>query len=373
MMNEESLAGNLLAFCKKEQLIEFCEDYDIPFKSVWNKARLAEVLEEELLRNPKILMKVLSVRDFKVMGQLIQTGGIQTVSALEPFMPLIMRGLVFTEIPKEKLWTVSLNKPFMEAIAPGIESIVNDPGLIYQSELDDILLGIITLYGLVTESEITRKFNSYSGEKFTKMDVLEMILTRDSLKSRFLSFERGDTLFLQAVNMNHPEQVLKEIRMRKDLEDAAFSKDEIIRSADPDYFPRTDAARSLEKELKKKGVEWPARMVRTIWFMNQNDVRIPEIMHFLMEKMEFSGTGELQRFVQLLSDFSNGVPHWILKGNSPEEVFREEKRFLRPFPPESPRHAGGKVISMAPPKTGRNDPCPCGSGKKYKHCCGRHT
>jgi SEC-C motif-containing protein len=25
----------------------------------------------------------------------------------------------------------------------------------------------------------------------------------------------------------------------------------------------------------------------------------------------------------------------------------------------------------APPKVGRNDPCPCGSGKKYKHCCGR--
>jgi SEC-C motif-containing protein len=23
------------------------------------------------------------------------------------------------------------------------------------------------------------------------------------------------------------------------------------------------------------------------------------------------------------------------------------------------------------PKIGRNEPCPCGSGKKYKHCCGR--
>ncbi|MFC1705359.1 YchJ family protein [Planctomycetota bacterium] len=23
------------------------------------------------------------------------------------------------------------------------------------------------------------------------------------------------------------------------------------------------------------------------------------------------------------------------------------------------------------PKVGRNDPCPCGSGKKYKRCCGR--
>ena len=28
-------------------------------------------------------------------------------------------------------------------------------------------------------------------------------------------------------------------------------------------------------------------------------------------------------------------------------------------------------IVNAGPKVGRNDPCPCGSGKKYKHCCGR--
>ncbi|MBF0569699.1 MAG: SEC-C domain-containing protein [Candidatus Omnitrophica bacterium] len=25
----------------------------------------------------------------------------------------------------------------------------------------------------------------------------------------------------------------------------------------------------------------------------------------------------------------------------------------------------------AQPKVGRNDPCPCGSGKKYKKCCGQ--
>jgi preprotein translocase subunit SecA len=26
---------------------------------------------------------------------------------------------------------------------------------------------------------------------------------------------------------------------------------------------------------------------------------------------------------------------------------------------------------QAGPKVGRNDPCPCGSGKKYKHCHGQ--
>jgi preprotein translocase subunit SecA len=30
-----------------------------------------------------------------------------------------------------------------------------------------------------------------------------------------------------------------------------------------------------------------------------------------------------------------------------------------------------KVAVPAGKKVGRNDPCPCGSGKKYKHCCGR--
>ncbi|MDR0878598.1 MAG: YchJ family protein [Treponema sp.] len=30
-----------------------------------------------------------------------------------------------------------------------------------------------------------------------------------------------------------------------------------------------------------------------------------------------------------------------------------------------------KTIVRASPKVGRNDPCPCGSGRKYKHCCGR--
>lgn len=27
-------------------------------------------------------------------------------------------------------------------------------------------------------------------------------------------------------------------------------------------------------------------------------------------------------------------------------------------------------VRRATPKVGRNDPCPCGSGKKYKKCCG---
>jgi len=30
----------------------------------------------------------------------------------------------------------------------------------------------------------------------------------------------------------------------------------------------------------------------------------------------------------------------------------------------------GQPVRREQPKIGRNDPCPCGSGKKYKKCCG---
>lgn len=33
--------------------------------------------------------------------------------------------------------------------------------------------------------------------------------------------------------------------------------------------------------------------------------------------------------------------------------------------------SGGQPVRREAPKIGRNEPCPCGSGKKFKKCCGR--
>ena len=42
------------------------------------------------------------------------------------------------------------------------------------------------------------------------------------------------------------------------------------------------------------------------------------------------------------------------------------------------KFADGELVGEKPtvreePKVGRNDPCPCGSGKKFKKCCGRSS
>jgi SWIM/SEC-C metal-binding protein len=52
--------------------------------------------------------------------------------------------------------------------------------------------------------------------------------------------------------------------------------------------------------------------------------------------------------------------------------------FIAELTPDEPEDITDMEILLNPTKTviaetkvGRNDPCPCGSGKKYKKCCGQ--
>lgn len=59
-----------------------------------------------------------------------------------------------------------------------------------------------------------------------------------------------------------------------------------------------------------------------------------------------------------------------------EEIEREKEKELDSLQlggagGDATGQEGPKPVRRATPKVGRNEPCPCGSGKKYKHCCGK--
>ncbi|MBN1532778.1 MAG: anaerobic sulfatase maturase [Spirochaetes bacterium] len=54
-----------------------------------------------------------------------------------------------------------------------------------------------------------------------------------------------------------------------------------------------------------------------------------------------------------------------------EAFFRHADGRLRDIIVEWKRRQGASGAAALPPQVGRNDPCPCGSGLKYKKCCGR--
>jgi preprotein translocase subunit SecA len=73
-----------------------------------------------------------------------------------------------------------------------------------------------------------------------------------------------------------------------------------------------------------------------------------------------------ERFKGVFSSLSQEFLHpEAAKFEKPEERFTGEET-ASPSPV-----IAKKTVQLSHPKVGRNDPCPCGSGKKYKKCCGK--
>ena len=66
-----------------------------------------------------------------------------------------------------------------------------------------------------------------------------------------------------------------------------------------------------------------------------------------------------KNMVDAKADWLYNLPEWndIYTEEEQHSLYLEQKK-------------SGTIVK--PKKIGRNDPCPCGSGKKYKHCCGRN-
>ena len=71
--------------------------------------------------------------------------------------------------------------------------------------------------------------------------------------------------------------------------------------------------------------------------------------------------GEMNEAMQALHEEWLQTPRDALEGKKPAETLEGGRLFPSKV----------ETFRREEPKVGRNDPCPCGSGKKYKKCCGK--
>ena len=75
-----------------------------------------------------------------------------------------------------------------------------------------------------------------------------------------------------------------------------------------------------------------------------------------------------QMFDNMMATISAEISSFLLNAEVRQNIEREEVKNMR-------TNDSGEAVKSKPKKAdkkiGRNDPCPCGSGKKYKNCCGK--
>ena len=76
-------------------------------------------------------------------------------------------------------------------------------------------------------------------------------------------------------------------------------------------------------------------------------------------------------FEMMVEAIEEDVAKYIMKAEIVSNLKREEVAKGQAVIPSSDGSKPKRKPIRVEKKIGRNDPCPCGSGKKYKHCHGR--
>jgi hypothetical protein len=181
-----------------------------------------------------------------------------------------------------------------------------------------------------------------------------------------------ETRFEQAglsnIRVFDPDQVKKEHKLRKDLDFFPFSKEQLLKAGEPGFVDQTKGFRQFvhfliqNYEITKEEAELIAE---ECVYATRIDHGPKDIFSFLQSRLEFADLDSIQACMEKVIHLMNDTRQWILKGYTSNELFEQEKKLLKPIQ-TLPTKPGEKK------KIGRNDPCPCGSGKKYKKCCGKH-
>ena len=114
------------------------------------------------------------------------------------------------------------------------------------------------------------------------------------------------------------------------------------------------------KELAEKYGQDVMTMVGFLDGINDS-LKTPNPIETMDEDTEVSlGFDKEKLYKNMVADWLYELPQWekIFDENTRKRLYKEQKN-------------SGTIRKEK--KIGRNDPCPCGSGKKYKKCCGRNA
>ena len=143
----------------------------------------------------------------------------------------------------------------------------------------------------------------------------------------------------------------------------AFIRDQYLYAIDRRWLDHLDALESLREAvyLRTYGQKNPLTEYKIegfeIFYNMVDSIRIDTASRMFLIKIKYGKDERPQR--RVASGNANHAAVSSFSGQGQRS-------------PMSSHTQGDKVtVVRTGPKIGRNDPCPCGSGKKYKQCCGR--
>jgi len=215
-------------------------------------------------------------------------------------------------------------------------------------------------------NEILEQESIHESIKETFKNTIAALVENHIAPEGYLT-ENDKKEILEYVNTNFikgKEIDINEIADKKEDEIIDYLMNEI----NEDYEEKIKDAPHFEEFEKAINL----RVIDSLWVKHLNE------MEHLKDGIMLRGYGQInplqaytmdgfELFERLLNKIDNDVAQFLLKAEIEQNL--ERKQVIQGNANDGKEKVGHTVKKNK--KIGRNDPCTCGSGKKYKQCCGK--
>ncbi len=244
------------------------------------------------------------------------------------------------------------------------------------NKLLDYIISLTQLQGLIHKEKLLEIYNLQNEVQATIEEVSILLENLpEYLKENFV-YSHHD-YFVHETIMEFDEFDIQLIQ-RKGKPFYIPDKKELLKYKEDGYFEKNSQYKKLLSYVLKNLVhgdkEQAESLCEDVQGFCQVGFKVQDVFKtFNHYEIKFKDEKQIHEVMQLVMDLANNTRIWENNGHTPQEIFElQEKPKLRKLPKEPFDFGGGdsNVIEFkSQEKIGRNDPCPCGSGKKYKKCC----
>ena len=347
---EQTLAA-LLEKMTKDELVKVAKKYDVKGITSLKKAEVVERIREVIIKNVDLMINSLEETSIKFLQELINYGGVKKYQCdlLINSNFLRNRGIVFTASINGELYVIlpeELRVLLKEKITKDVMAAARE-----KSDLIKAIAGSTYYYGVVSYSAIREILKSTFNTEVTDEKIKELVLIGEELGYDYVIEEDG----LCHIDVENSNKIVK-LQKKNKKNICKFDKKTLIKAGVPDFMEEHKCGKNLQRVLGEMFIidkEILKDEMDSFTISIKNEMPMEKAIDLFLDAYEIDTEEEKNILAYELEHLAKSIKRWSLNGYSENEITKLEQRVVNEV------------------KIGRNDPCLCGSKKKYKKCCGR--
>lgn len=349
-IDEETSFKSFLEKMTKDELVKIAKKYSVKGLTTLKKADVVERMMEVILNNTRVVLELMEENTLRYLEDLTKENGLKKYECNEMIYInyLRNRGLAFSGTKDDEAFVI-VPKELREIISSNIDKDLKEKSILNE-EIIKATAGMVYYFGVCKIDFIKSNINKLFAVDFDDTYISSLIASGEEVGYDYVI--DGDMLCHIDV-----EDVEKIITLQEEAKNDyyKFDKKSLIKAGKIDFVEENKQVTKLEKVLGELFVidknilkeEMDSFIVAI-----KNEVERSEAIDIFLQAYEIESEQEREIFTYELDVLAKSIRKWSLKGYTEDEIAKEASR----------------VVNVV--KIGRNDPCICGSGKKYKKCCG---